>query len=294
MNKPLASKLYKTNLLAKEPSLQAFLPVLHPFHNTQALSILNTYSTAYVKPEYGTGGKNILKITRQQKNTQTNPTYRVDYARHKSKIFPNHHHLFTWIKSYFTQGKRYVIQQGIPLLHHKGRPFDSRFMVQCNPIGHMDITGWVGRVAADGRIVTNKTRGGSLHPIENLFLTRGVTAKRYEKILQSTKKIVQLASNTFHKYHPRVRELGFDIGWDGHYHPWILEVNTRPHISPFGEFDKGMLNRFYHYRKNYPTPILIAKRGAKIPKPSTRNIHSSPGSTKNVAHRTPSASPILA
>ena len=65
--------------------------------------------------------------------------------------------------------RSYLVQQGIHLLTHQKRIFDTRIMVQKSPKKTWEATGYIGRVAHPNKIVTNFHNSGKPLPLELLL-----------------------------------------------------------------------------------------------------------------------------
>ena len=65
--------------------------------------------------------------------------------------------------------RSYLVQQGIHLLTHQKKIFDTRIMVQKNLNKTWEATGYIGRVAHPRKIVTNFHNSGKPLPLELLI-----------------------------------------------------------------------------------------------------------------------------
>lgn len=219
----IASKLVKTRAIWKDQSMRAYVP------ETKALSVqtlremLNKYSMVYVKPVSGTCGNGVFRVELIRKGSTR--TYRYQLQR-TARTFPT---LELMARSLLRNiGKRpYLVQRGIHLLKHQGRPFDIRVMVQRNPAKQWETTGIIARVASPGKIVTNYHNGGTPVRLEKVLaaLKRPSQSANQARTLS---RISLRAAAALSRTYPAMDSVGADIGLDRQLHPWILELNTRP------------------------------------------------------------------
>ncbi|MFC4101523.1 YheC/YheD family protein [Paenibacillus xanthanilyticus] len=213
----IGSKWKKTVVIEKEPRLAPFIPDTVRMNELSLRSMLDQYGMVYVKPVHGTYGNGVMRAERR----------RYGYAYQLGEKMSEHDSLKSLYASILkdTGGKKYLVQRGIHLLLHKGRKFDLRVMAQLSPQGQWETTGVIGRVAAEGKIVTNYHSGGELVPAERLL--EPYTDQVREKLAQLAELGV-ITGQTLQRRFPDVYKIGLDIAMESNLKPWILEVNTRP------------------------------------------------------------------
>lgn len=228
--------------------------------------MLGTHTLVYIKPDRGTYGVGVMSV--EQLQTQngdadetTATSYKLRYEQ-KTEIFTSLESLDKTLSALF-QGKEYLIQQGIHLLRHKGRPFDLRVLTQKSPSGQWVSTGIIGRVAAKNKIITNHHSGGVAQHYKTL-MTEHMTAEEAENIRKELNVLGVNVASQLQKSYPKLKEIGLDIAIDGRWNIWILEVNTKPALFPFKKFFKDP--SIYNQVKKYATAYgrnLSAKKKAK-------------------------------
>lgn len=219
------SKMSKLSALLQDPELAPYIPET-VFNSSENLErMLKDYSLVYVKPDKGRGGERVIAV---QLNKAGH--YRVHYKTHIQDNMS-----FDAVKSFIAavmQNKKSIVQQGIKLMRIKNTPIDLRVHIQ-KPYKKWEATGFLVKIAAPGKIVTNRHSGGTLVNFKEGLAKAGLKKR---KIVKLTDKLIYLgerAAATLNKKYSGLRELGVDFALDKEGRPWILEVNTRP------QFPKG-------------------------------------------------------
>lgn len=242
----LQSKWRKTSVLVKNAQLRTFIPKTSKMTKTRLLSMLKQYRMVYIKPDKGSLGVGVMRLDKARDSGRG--AYRWRYGT-TTRMFSSYDALYRAVKNR-TGSKNYLVQKGIHMLRHRGRPFDIRVMVQRNPTGRWEVTGKVGRVAQPGKVVTNHHNGGKAYTLESLFSKQSV--KKRKRFLQRLNKLGLGIAKQLQKPFPGFRELGIDVAVDQKYKPWILEVNTHPGMSVFRKLkNKRMYYKMFRYAKAY-------------------------------------------
>ncbi|USB32682.1 YheC/YheD family protein [Paenibacillus sp. YPG26] len=248
----LNNKLGKHQAMSKEKELARHLPQTAPADRKRVREMLERHRAVYLKPSHGTGGYGIYKLSR------TLDGYLLQNGT-QSRRFKSFDHAYEAFEK--SRGRRlYLVQQGIPLLRHHGRPFDLRVMVQRNPQSKWEVTGIVGRVAQPNKVVTNYHNGGQPKPVEELLapLMSQAEIRRY---IHRLHRLGIRVSSHLSGIFPRFRAYGIDIGLDTDLKPWIIEVNTRPDKYIFNALkDQRMFRKMIRYEnKVLPKKKVIKK-----------------------------------
>ncbi|UUZ95205.1 YheC/YheD family protein [Paenibacillus sp. P25] len=232
-------KLGKYQFMRKYSEVADYLPETRLATKSNIDDMLNKYSALYVKPDKGTGGFSIYKITKSGSGF-------VSKSGTVTKRFASLDALYRSFRKLPYKDK-YIAQRGIEPLKHNHRPFDIRVMVQKDKRGRLKATGIVGRLAKPGKIVTNFHSGGRPLPVEILLSShlRGEDRSRYIKELEALGK---RAGKVLRKSYRSKPAFGVDIAIDSRMKPWVLEVNTMPDKSIFNALrDKTMYKRILRY-----------------------------------------------
>ncbi|WP_312875590.1 YheC/YheD family protein [Paenibacillus planticolens] len=234
-------KLGKYIFMKKYKMISSFLPDTRKATLSNIKTMLRMYGSVYLKPDEGTGGHGIYKITEEKNN----------FVFHTGSNVRNYNSLNVLVNS--IQKKlirdKYIVQERIILLKYKNRPFDIRVMLQKNEKGTLDVTGIIGRQAKRNKIVTNYHSGGTPLPIDTL-LKPHLNDESRKQYIQTIESLGKDASAVLSKSYRSKRAFGVDIAIDHKMKPWVLEINTQPDMSIFNTLkNKTMYQRILRYAK---------------------------------------------
>ncbi|WP_261300875.1 YheC/YheD family protein [Paenibacillus andongensis] len=236
----VGSKWVKTKVLLLNKELRKFVPETRIYNQTNLLAMLNKYKMVYVKPINGSFGQGVIRV-------EKNKSYRFQSGK-TLRSYRTFLGLFTALnKAKLTRS--YLVQQGIHLLTHQKRIFDTRIMVQKSPKKTWEATGYIGRVAHPRKIVTNFHNSGKPLPLE-LLLAPYLKNQRKDDYIKSLRHLGYRIAKQYQKVYPGFKEIGVDIGIDKNLKPWVLEVNTAPDPFIFNQLkDKKMFFKVLHYSR---------------------------------------------
>ncbi|MFC3747045.1 YheC/YheD family protein [Paenibacillus sp. GCM10012306] len=235
-------KLGKHEFMKKYKLISVFLPDTRKATLSNIKIMLRLYKSVFLKPDEGTGGHGIYKITKGKSSL-------ILHTGSNSRMFSSLNDLYTRIQRILIKDK-YIVQQGIELLKHNDRPFDIRVMVQKNGKGTLEVTGIIGRQAKRNKIVTNYHSGGTPLPIDTLLKSHLKDESR-KQYIHRMERLGKDASIVLGKKYRSKRAFGVDIAIDNKMNPWVLEINTQPDKSIFNTLkNKTMYNRILRYSKN--------------------------------------------
>lgn len=121
--------------------------------------------------------------------------------------------------------RRYLVQQRLPLATWEGRPFDIRVSVQRGYGGDWQITGMVGKVAAEKSYLTNVARGGMVMPLDRLLAK--FPSLDPEEVRENISRFALLVARCLSGSLPRMADLGLDVGITEAGFPMFIECNGR-------------------------------------------------------------------
>ncbi|MNW32928.1 Endospore coat-associated protein YheD [compost metagenome] len=228
----VASKWKKTIILKHREYLRPYIPDTRKYSLEHLKEMLELYGTVYVKPDLGTYGIGVMSA--EYWTDELDPSlirqYKLRYGI-ESELFPTLEELHASISAKIGQ-KLNLIQQGIDMLTYRRRKFDLRALVQLTPQRTWETTGFIGRLAAPQKIITNHHGGGSIMTIEDL-LGPYLTPKEFASLYKEMKNVGVHTAATLARKYRNLKEIGLDIAIDQGFKIWILEVNTLPALFPF-------------------------------------------------------------
>ncbi|MFB5762639.1 YheC/YheD family protein [Paenibacillus medicaginis] len=274
----VSSKWAKTIAMLRNPKLIPYIPDTRLYSRESLEEMLKAYKVVYVKPDSGTYGLGVmraevpLEIIFPPGNLSSIPDgpYSLRFGTSRS-IYQTLGDLHEAIMSQIAR-RTYIIQRGIQLLNYQGRPFDLRILTQKNLQDQWETTGFIGRVAAAGKVITNYHSGGSIAEFQTLLAghsERQETARLERKLAWLGERAGRQLERSF----PRLKEIGLDIAIDEKLRPWILEINTLPSLYVFGKLsDKNIYKRIRKYAIAYGRiPSSTASVSTKKSSARTKN-----------------------
>ncbi|EPY08561.1 hypothetical protein PAALTS15_04381 [Paenibacillus alvei TS-15] len=236
------SKWKKTKIL-QDSSLRSYIPKTSIYSALRLKEMLNQYQMVYVKPDLGTHGKGVMRVTQR-----TNDSFELREGT-STATFTEIDSLLAKIKTRIRK-RKYLIQQGIHMLSHRGRKFDLRVFVQKNVNNKWEVMSIFGRKAAAHKIVTNVSSGGKMESLRTL-LKPHLNASSTQQLRSELERIGLSVGAQLSKGNKGIKELGLDIAIDKSMHPWILEVNTKPAIYVYRTFNPAAYRRIVRNAKAY-------------------------------------------
>ncbi|WP_375143084.1 YheC/YheD family protein [Paenibacillus sp. D2_2] len=230
----------KGSALIHDPQLYRHIPVTHWYHAATLTKMLKTNPVLYIKPDKGSQGTGIIRIKR------INNFESLISFKSSSQKYPNTRIAFEVAKR-MQRGKRYIIQQGIPLATYRKKPFDLRIVLQ-KPSNRWLLTWMSAKVAPrSNSIVTNVAKGARDAKIEQVLrgADQGLNVPSVMKELSGVSyKIARKLGSRF-----PLRIVGLDMGIDKKGKVWFIEANTNPSFHGLNKFDPVQYRRYLRAKK---------------------------------------------
>lgn len=263
----VADKWAKSEALRGDAGLARHLPQTKVLTEETLDEMLRKWRMVYVKPIRGSQGNGVMRAELKPGSGSGGVGLRYVYQLGETRRTFSTYAAFYRSILEVTKRQGYLVQKGIRMLKHGGRPFDIRLVMQQSPQGLWEATGTLGRVAHPRKIVTNGSQGGTIYPTAYLLKPFARKALRSRMLVGMDELAVRVAKR-LHGAYPGIKELGLDLAIDRQLKPWILEVNTVPDPCPFTLLeDQSMLRKIVRYAKGYGKTYRLhckkAKRGKR-------------------------------
>jgi glutathione synthase/RimK-type ligase-like ATP-grasp enzyme len=226
-NEKFLNKTEVFQALKKDKTLLKYLPESYPLRSYSTLkSMCSRHSSVFIKPNLGSLGKGIIRVTRQ-----TNQSYVCHFANingSKKQTYSSTSQLFKTIANKM-KIRRYQIQQGLNLISIGSRPIDFRALVQKNNKNEWQITSIVARIAGNHHFVSNLARGGTLSTVKDALSKANLPSGHVSVVNARLRKGAEEIAKGIERQIPRhFGELGVDLAVDVKGRVWLLEVNSKP------------------------------------------------------------------
>jgi glutathione synthase/RimK-type ligase-like ATP-grasp enzyme len=208
--------------------LRPYLPETRWLTPRRTLKMLRSYSSIFIKPNYGSGGSGIIRAKRKGNIYEVRSGQNRKYVSLQS--------VYKALKFYRNPSRRYLVQRGLRLAKYKGTIFDVRIYMQ-KPESTWMISGKVARVAAPHKFVTNYQKGGHAESLQKVLSTIYPNdSKKVKSHLDRIEKLSYTIAETLDERHA-LRELGVDLAIEKNGCIWIIEANSSPGHMLFTQLD---------------------------------------------------------
>ncbi len=235
-------------ILMKNQSFHPHLPETTKASVSSIKHLMKTYDSLIIKPDIGSIGRGIAKLHK------TSTGWRLNYPKDKKSrargTLTFKGHLPKLLKIKLGQGN-YIVQQMLPLATYNNNPFDLRISVQKDQTGKWQITGMVGKVAANGKFITNVAQGGTVYRFEDLMKEFSDLNKK--KVRENIEKFSLLIVEHLSSYIPHLADIGLDVGINSKGFPLFIECNFKDLRYSFSKV--SMLSE---WKATYSNPMAYA------------------------------------
>ena len=222
-----ANKLQNYEYLKSHDQFKNHIPPTKRLSFEHLDSFIRQYDKVIIKPIYGSKGRGITVIEKNEVQYQVGQTTFGKNAFTKSGLNSNsqklsvipHSKLKQFYKENFRKPASFLLQQWIPFKEFNGRPFDIRAVMQKNYKDKWQLTSRVARVANEQGQITNVSQGGEIVSMSRLQL------KKYYGVIHEF--CLEIAK-TFAQLYPWVAEMGIDLAIDKNGKLWYIETNFCP------------------------------------------------------------------
>ncbi|WP_124727466.1 YheC/YheD family protein [Staphylospora marina] len=230
--------------LKRTPELCQHLPRTHPLTWKRFCDMFEEFGDVIIKPRDKSLGMDLVRIDR------TEGGVRVRKASGMVKEMSGEQ-LRRFVRAR-ESGGAFLVQQAIPLMEKKNRPFDLRVSVQRGGDGRFRVSGIVAKVGLPGAAATNVAVGGEAEPVSVVLREAGVSGE--ERLLREISRVALHAADCLAGEDLGIADLGMDLGIDKEGRIWIIEVNGRDLRVTFhcsGDMEA--------WERTFATPMMFAR-----------------------------------
>jgi hypothetical protein len=212
--------------LNQHPSTTPHIPETHISPSTSQIEeMLKRHQMVYLKPSGGSLGLGIYRITHDPKQG-----YFCRFRQGEKNVLHRYKSIDGLLKKHFTRQssfQKYLVQQGIRLIRHKGRPVDFRVHLHKGRSGQWKVVAIGSKVAGSGSVTTHVRTGGSILSTHEL-LQQAFQQDASRIHLRLQQAAVTIARVLEQQIPGPLGELGMDIGIDQTRRIWLFEINSKP------------------------------------------------------------------
>lgn len=232
LNQVTLNKWEAVQVLSRDPVLRSRMPHTRLLGDPEdALEMVNRHGRAYLKPVVGSMGRGILRLLQANGRLLGQAVDRASGGVRSEVLKPRD--LEDWLEQY-TDGRRYLVQQGLHLEVFGGRTTDIRILVQKDGWGQWQITGMGARVGAPGRFTSNLHTGGTGIPVPKLLAAlMPADPARQAEVMANIRQLCLHLCRVLEEAMGPLGELGIDIGLEPDGSLWYIEHNYYPGRSIF-------------------------------------------------------------
>lgn len=210
--------------LVSHPRIRPFIPETRTAPAlTEIQELLEKYHIVYLKPDAGSSGKDIYKVS-----VMNGMEYVCQYHNGSQNVQVAYSNLSLLIEQHIGEKLSvYLVQQGIVLAKVDQCPFDFRVHLNKNIHNQWVVSGMAAKIASVDSVTTHERTGGIIvHHLEALRRAFGDRAYNLEtRVMQVS---IRAGSAIEESFGCPIGELGLDIGVDVNGHIWIFEINSKP------------------------------------------------------------------
>lgn len=225
---PAKDTIYQS--LAKSGGLSGHIPETeYQIQPEGVLARLKRGQSLWLKPTYGSGGRNMLWL-RYLGDGRYKVIAERFFGRRVRKTMSESR--LRKVLAYAFQRRSYMAQEHIPLLHTTdGRKFDIRVTVQRNHTGQWQVVAMTGRFGAPGSALTNFHAGGRVESLTQPTVEQNERLREMGMVEGDLSRAAELAvvvAERMQKKYPTLGMLGLDIGQSVSGRQYIYDFNGRP------------------------------------------------------------------
>ncbi|MCE7791886.1 YheC/YheD family protein [Salipaludibacillus sp. CUR1] len=215
-------KYTQYKVLRKKSSTASALPITKELSlkkKQQLFQFINRHSNVYIKAKYSFQSRGVMRVRKKGTNSFEYLYFRRKRIRQgivsKSQLIK--------ILTKFFKRKPLFIQKEIPIVRHRGKPFDIRIEINKTLNGKPKVSAYCVKEHPKGVFTSKNSKS---YKLRNFFLRKYTYSDQY--VTSLIKKIDQVCYATYEAlesgYGP-LGEISVDLGLDKNGKLWIIEAN---------------------------------------------------------------------
>jgi glutathione synthase/RimK-type ligase-like ATP-grasp enzyme len=222
-NEKFLNKYQVYQILIKDERARNMLPETYPFRISSFKELLQRYPTVYLKPNNGSLGSGIIKVSRSDGKWICQSATPSGTLARTTKTLAE----MSKLMAQKIGRQSYLVQQGLSLVKYDDRQMDFRVLVQKNRNGDWRVTSSVARIANNQHIVSNLARGGTIRKAADVLKELNhIPGKPTDSDIKTT--ALEIAKTFEHLAEGHFAELGIDLALDTKGKIWLIEINSKP------------------------------------------------------------------
>jgi glutathione synthase/RimK-type ligase-like ATP-grasp enzyme len=222
-NEKFLNKYQVYQILIKDERTREMLPETYPFRVSRFKELLQRYPTVYLKPNNGSLGSGIIKVSRSGGKWICQSSTPGGTLTRTTKTLAE----MCKLMAQRIGRQPYLVQQGLSLVKYDQRQMDFRVLVQKNRTGDWRVTSSVARIANSQHIVSNLARGGTVRKAADVLKELNhIPGKPTDREIKAT--ALEIAKTFEYLAEGHFAELGIDLALDTKGKIWLIEINSKP------------------------------------------------------------------
>lgn len=239
-HRSIASKMKKGLPLIKDRFLSKHIPLTQWYHDVTLTRMINKFRVLYIKPDTGSAGTGVIRIKKLNRFE-----FLISF-KGSSRRCPIKK-IVSEVRKRMHRGKKYIIQQGIPLATYKNKPFDLRIVLQ-KPSSRWVLTWMSAKIAPRASsIVTNVAKGARDAKMKET-LQGADQSLNVPKVLKNLTDVSYKIAKKLGARFP-FRIVGLDMGIDKKGKVWFIEANTKPGFQGLQKIDPVQYRKYLRVKK---------------------------------------------
>jgi hypothetical protein len=216
-------KYSQYKVLRKKSSTASALPITRELSlkkKRELFKFINNHSTVYIKAKYSFQSKGVMRVHKKGTNSFE---YLYFYKKQIKRGTVSKTQLMKTLTNFFKR-KSLFIQKEIPIVTHRGKPFDIRVEINKTPAGKPKVSAYCVKEHPKG-VFTSKN--SKIYKLTNFFqLKYNYSAQYVSSLIKKIDHICYATYGALESGYGPLGEISVDLGIDRFGKLWIIEANS--------------------------------------------------------------------